>query len=393
MPGPTTSPRLFSRGSFPRALAHRPVLRTETAGGVLLIIGAVVAIVWANTSWADSYEASATLRVGPASLHLDLTLGAWAADGLLAIFFFVVGLELKREFVAGTCATRAAQRCPSSRPSVAWPPPRWSSCCGTSAPTGRCRGWAIPTATDIAFAVAVLAVISTHLPSGLRTFLLTLAVVDDLLAITIIAIFYTDDLHLGFLALALIPIGAFGFLVQKRIRSGWLLIPLALFAWVLVHESGSPRNRCRRAARLHRPGPAQPGRRRTRSRTGTGRALRAPRPAHQRRHRRTGLRVLRRRRHRRRAQRPRRLAPRPRRPRHRLRPRDRQDRRNQRLSLAPAHGSPEQTSTTSSPGSTSSDCRCWPGSASPSPSSSANSPSATGQNATTTSRSESSSAR
>jgi NhaA family Na+:H+ antiporter len=103
---------------------------------------------------------------------------------------------------------------------------------------GSLRGWAIPTATDIAFAVAVLAVISTHLPTGLRTFLLTLAVVDDLLAITIIAIFYTSDLDLLFLALALVPIGLFALLVQRRISTGWLLVPLAVLAWVLVHESG-----------------------------------------------------------------------------------------------------------------------------------------------------------
>jgi NhaA family Na+:H+ antiporter len=98
-------------------------------------------------------------------------------------------------------------------------------------------GWAIPTATDIAFAVAVLAAISTHLPSGLRTFLLTLAVVDDLLAIMIIAIFYTSTLHLGWLLLALVPIAVFGVLVQRRIRND-LLVPLGLAAWVCVHASG-----------------------------------------------------------------------------------------------------------------------------------------------------------
>ena len=104
--------------------------------------------------------------------------------------------------------------------------------------TDTLKGWAIPTATDIAFAVAVLAVISTHLPSGLRTFLLTLAVVDDLLAITIIAIFYTDSLEPLYLLAALVPIGAFAYVVQKRLVLPWLLIPLALVAWVLVHESG-----------------------------------------------------------------------------------------------------------------------------------------------------------
>ena len=99
-------------------------------------------------------------------------------------------------------------------------------------------GWAIPTATDIAFALAILAIVSTHLPTALRTFLLTLAVVDDLVAVTIIAVFYTTDLKLLPLAGALVPLALFGVAVQRRIRSWWLLIPLAAATWVLVHESG-----------------------------------------------------------------------------------------------------------------------------------------------------------
>jgi Na+:H+ antiporter, NhaA family len=100
------------------------------------------------------------------------------------------------------------------------------------------RGWAIPTATDIAFALAVLAVINSHLPESLRTFLLTLAVVDDLMAITIIAVFYTSDLRPVPLLLALIPLAAFGLLVQRQVRCWWLLLPLALVTWGLVHASG-----------------------------------------------------------------------------------------------------------------------------------------------------------
>ena len=99
-------------------------------------------------------------------------------------------------------------------------------------------GWAVPTATDIAFALAVLAVLSTHLPSALRTFLLTLAVVDDLLAITVIAIFYTDHLAPGPLALALVPIALFALCVQRGVRHWWILVPLAVVAWALVHASG-----------------------------------------------------------------------------------------------------------------------------------------------------------
>jgi NhaA family Na+:H+ antiporter len=109
---------------------------------------------------------------------------------------------------------------------------------GAGAGDGALAGWAIPTATDIAFALAVLAVISTHLPAALRTFLLALAVVDDLLAIVVIGIFYTSSLSVVPLALALIPLGIFALLVQRRVRSWWLLLPLAVATWVLVHESG-----------------------------------------------------------------------------------------------------------------------------------------------------------
>ncbi len=103
---------------------------------------------------------------------------------------------------------------------------------------GAARGWAIPTATDIAFALAVLAVIGSHLPAALRSFLLTLAVVDDLIAITIIAVFYTSDLHVVPLLLALLPLAGFAALVQRRIGQWWLLLPLAALTWGLVHASG-----------------------------------------------------------------------------------------------------------------------------------------------------------
>jgi Na+:H+ antiporter, NhaA family len=231
-------PRLFSRGSFLESSRVAEILRAETSGGLLLIVGAVVAITWANTPWVDSYTGLRDFRLGPSSLHLDLTLGTWAADGLLAIFFFVVGLELKREFVAGDLRDprRAALPVAAAVGGMAAPAlvyVLWNLGAG-----GALDGWAIPTATDIAFAVAILALISTHLPAGLRTFLLTLAVVDDLLAIAIIAIFYTHGLHPQYLLLALVPIAVFAFLVQKRISTPWLLIPLAFAAWVLVHESG-----------------------------------------------------------------------------------------------------------------------------------------------------------
>jgi NhaA family Na+:H+ antiporter len=214
------------------------VLRKETVGGVLLLAGTVVALVWANTPWSAAYETLRDTRIGPAALHLDLTLGQWAADGLLAIFFFVAGLELKREFVAGDLRDPRRALLPVAAAVGGMAAPAVVYTLVNASGDGALSGWAIPTATDIAFALAVLAVISTHLPTALRTFLLTLAVVDDLLAITIIALFYTSSLAAGWLALALVPLALFTFLVQKRVRSWWLLLPLALLTWGLVHASG-----------------------------------------------------------------------------------------------------------------------------------------------------------
>jgi Na+:H+ antiporter, NhaA family len=236
---PSTAARLLGRGSYPETQRIAAVLRKETVGGALLLLAAAIALVWANSPWGGAYETLRDTRVGPASLHLDLSLGTWAADGLLAIFFFVAGLELKREFVAGDLREpgRAALPIAAAVGGMAVPALLFVLV-NLGAGDGALRGWAIPSATDIAFALAVLAVISTHLPTALRTFLLTLAVVDDLLAIVVIAIFYTEDLSLGFLALSLVPVALFGVLVQRQVRSPWLLLPLAVLAWALMHSSG-----------------------------------------------------------------------------------------------------------------------------------------------------------
>ena len=241
---PTPGPQrvLLGRGSWPETQRVASILRNETAGGLLLLAAATLALVWANTPWAEAYRTLRDTVVGPSFLHLDLTLGTWAADGLLAIFFFVAGLELKREFVAGDLRDpwRAAIPVAAAVGGVVVPAVVYAGLNSgvLGGGEGDLAGWAVPTATDIAFALAVLAVLGSRLPAALRTFLLTLAVVDDLLAITIIAVFYTDDLSFGPLALALLPLVAFTIAVQRGTRSGWILLPLALATWVLVHESG-----------------------------------------------------------------------------------------------------------------------------------------------------------
>lgn len=237
----STNRRLLSRGSWPETRRVGEILRKETVGGAVLLAAAAVALIWANSPWAAAYFSLRDLEVGGdvLGLHLTLTLGDWAADGLLALFFFVVGLELKREFVAGDLRDPARAALPIAAavggmvvPAVIF------VAFALPAGDGAVKGWAIPTATDIAFAVAVLAVLSTHLPSALRTFLLTLAVVDDLLAVTVIAVFYTETINGWALALVAVPLAAFALCVQRRIRSWWLLIPLGVATWVLMHESG-----------------------------------------------------------------------------------------------------------------------------------------------------------
>ncbi len=238
MTGPSPS-KLFTTGSWLEASRLTGILRKETVGGALLLVAAVIALIWANSPWGGSYVSLRDTKVGPAALDLNLSLGTWAADGLLAIFFFVAGLELKREFVAGDLRSpgRAALPVAAAIGGMAIPALAFVLV-NLNTGEGALQGWAIPTATDIAFALAVLAVISTHLPTGLRTFLLALAVVDDLLAILIIAIFFTSDLKIMPLLLALLAVAAFTGLVQRRIRSWWLLLPLALLAWGLMHASG-----------------------------------------------------------------------------------------------------------------------------------------------------------
>jgi Na+:H+ antiporter, NhaA family len=230
--------RLFARSSWPEAATVARELRTETVGGVLLLAGVVLALLMANTPLRHTYERLSDFHVGPHVAHLSLPLEAWAADGLLAIFFFVAGLELKRELVVGDLREVSKAVLPVAAAACGVVVPALTYLVVVRSRSDLRIGWAIPTATDIAFALAVLAIVGTHLPSALRAFLLTLAVVDDLVAIVIIAVVYTSSLSVWPLLAAALPLAAFAALVQRRITPWWLLIPLALATWVLVHASG-----------------------------------------------------------------------------------------------------------------------------------------------------------
>ncbi|RYE78418.1 MAG: Na+/H+ antiporter NhaA, partial [Myxococcales bacterium] len=221
--------RFLARLEAREGLFIGDLLRQETVGGSLALIAAGVAIVWAN--FGESYQDFRELVIGPLSVE------AWAADGALTLFFFVAGLELKREFLVGSLRKPADAAVPVI-----------AAACGVATPalifvlvnrgSDNLGGWAIPAATDIAFALAVLAVVGSALPTPLRAFLLTLAVVDDLIVIAIIALFYSSALNWGALALALALVALYAGLQRLRIRSSIFYLPLAIAAWWFMHESG-----------------------------------------------------------------------------------------------------------------------------------------------------------
>ena len=204
-------------------------MRNETAGGFLLLLAAASALVWANLDFAG-YSAVRDLHVG-------LTVGEWSADGLLAIFFFVAGMELKRELTSGSLKDRAVAAIPIAAALGGMLVPALIFV-GLNAGSTTSVGWGIPMATDIAFALAVLAVSGKRLPIELRAFLLTLAVVDDLGAILVIAIFYTATINLIALVIAVLALALFGLLQSKGIQGWYFYLPLAVIAWAAIHESG-----------------------------------------------------------------------------------------------------------------------------------------------------------
>jgi Na+:H+ antiporter, NhaA family len=215
----------------------RRLLQNETYSGALLLLAATAAMIIANSPWSEWYFSLSNTVIGPEAIHLDLKISTWAADGLLAIFFFVAGMELKYELVSGSLSNRANAAVPIAAalggmivPAVIF--------FAINAGTPSAKGWGIPMATDIAFALAVLGIAGRRLPIELRAFLLSLAVVDDLGAIMVIAIFYSSSIALTYLLASAACVVVFAAAQRKGIRSPLLYLPLGLATWVFLHESG-----------------------------------------------------------------------------------------------------------------------------------------------------------
>jgi NhaA family Na+:H+ antiporter len=216
----------------------RKLLGGDAAAGVLLILVAVGAMLVANSPLAQGYHDLFHGKLGWTPIAKLDTLHLWINDALMAVFFFVVGLEIKREVLDGELSSPARRRLPivAAIAGMALPAAIYLGVAGTEYPGH--RGWAIPAATDIAFAVGVIGLLGKRVPASLRLFLLTVAIVDDLGAVAIIALFYTASIKLGWLALALVVLAAMIGIGRTRSRSYALILGLAALLWYCVLHSG-----------------------------------------------------------------------------------------------------------------------------------------------------------
>ena len=215
-------------------------LQHEAAGGVVLFAAAILALLVSNSPLSGRYDALLHVHatIGLAPLALSKSLLHWVNDGLMAVFFFLVGLEIKREFLVGALASRKSASLPIIAavggmlvPALIYAIVNWDNSIALD-------GWAIPAATDIAFAVGVMALLGSRVPPALKIFLLALAIIDDLGAIVIIALFYTSDLSINALMLALAGIAFLAYLNSARVGQIWPYLLAGAFVWVCVLQSG-----------------------------------------------------------------------------------------------------------------------------------------------------------
>ena len=221
------------------AMAFRTFFQTEASGGIALLVATFIALVWANSPWSASYVSlwETHLPIGAGRFSLDLDLRHWVGDGAMTFFFFVVGLEIKRELVTGELNSRRSAALPIA-----------AALGGMVVPAafyavlnlgGReIDGWGVPMATDIAFVVGLLALLSHRVPTGLKVFLLALAIVDDLGAILVIAVFYAGQIDVLWLLLASASVGSLAWLQRGGRWRGVAFVALGTIAWVATYESG-----------------------------------------------------------------------------------------------------------------------------------------------------------
>ncbi|WP_285116720.1 Na+/H+ antiporter NhaA [Leifsonia sp. fls2-241-R2A-40a] len=218
------------------------VVRSERVAALLLLVAAVIGLVVANSPISAQVLAVEHAEFGPAGTPLQLSLGEWVSEGLLAVFFFVAAVELRNEFTNGqlTSVKKALRPAVAAAGGVLVPVILYLA---ITAGSGYSRGWPVPTATDIAFALGVLAVFGRSIPSRLRIFMLALAILDDVVGIVIIAVFFAHDVDLAWLGAAAVTVTAFGFLShllkgRARIPVAAVLVVLAVLSWAFVVLSG-----------------------------------------------------------------------------------------------------------------------------------------------------------
>ena len=216
----------------PRGTPFVDYLRVETVGGGILLAAAVLALVVANSPLSDAYDSFRHAGLGP------LDVADWVSEGLLSLFFFVAGLEVKRELVVGELRERRRAALPFVAAAAGMVVPALVFLLVAWGAPGSGRGWAVPVATDIAFALGVLAVARERYPASLRVLLLSLAVVDDLGAILLIALLFASGVSVMPLLGAVAVFAAYAALQRRRVTAPWLYVPLAIAAWALVHEAG-----------------------------------------------------------------------------------------------------------------------------------------------------------
>ena len=209
-------------------------LARETVGGSLLLIAVVAALISANSGLRDGYRSFLDFHFGVSALNLSVA--EWASEGLLAIFFLVAGLELRREFTSGSLQTLRTALLPISAAGIGMLVPALIFV-ALAGPEHR-SAWAIPTATDLAFCLTLLAVAGRGIPSPLRAFLLTLAIADDLGAIIIIAFFYSASIAWVALLTAIAAVALYGILQHFQKCPAWIGVPLAVIAWYAMYRSG-----------------------------------------------------------------------------------------------------------------------------------------------------------